>query len=151
VWLLWVRCLALGSSLAWSAAAVPCVALCDVTVRSRGGGYVLFHWCIAVAHCPSGCWLSAVFLDAVRVFHLSLWLLFELFSLFLLHHSSRVRNYLTYTSLMCVECVLDLDTRCYLLTSVAFVVWWTVDGVDLRVCSCYCSVLMSADMSTQQG
>jgi hypothetical protein len=33
---------------------------------------------------------------------------------------------------VCVECVLDLDARCYLLTSVAFVFWWTV-GVDLRV------------------
>jgi hypothetical protein len=105
-----------------------------LTVRSRGGGYVLFHGCIAVAHCPYGCWLSAVLLDVVRVFHLSLWLLFALFSLFLLHHSSRVGNYLTYTSLLCVECMLDLDARCYLLTSVAFVVWWTVDGVDLCVC-----------------
>jgi hypothetical protein len=36
---------------------------------------------------------------------------------------------------VCVERVLGLDARCYLLTSVAFVVWWTVDGVDLRVCS----------------
>jgi hypothetical protein len=51
------------------------------------------------------------------------------------------RYYHTYTSLMCVGCILELDARCYLLTLVALVVWWTV---NLRVCSCYCSVLMSA-------
>jgi hypothetical protein len=87
------------SSLAWSAAAAPCVALCDVTVRSRGGGYVLFHGRIAVVHCLSVCWLSAVLLGAVCVFHLSLWLLFALLSLFLFFHSSRVGNYLTCISL----------------------------------------------------
>jgi hypothetical protein len=43
---------------------------------------------------------------------------------------------------MCVARILELDAGPYLLTSVALVFRWTVDVIDLRVCVCYCSVLM---------
>jgi hypothetical protein len=46
MWLLWVRCLALGSSIAWSAAAVPCVALCDVTCEGVLIKYILYRSCV---------------------------------------------------------------------------------------------------------